>query len=119
MEFRSCARGASVVWHHSFLLMNGFNKTEDAVFSCRLSFLRAFPSISLIELVNARIQNLFHVSSPESKVTTIHVTLVFIYLDSSDLAVRFRSFYVCFVNETKSLSYKLYDILSNVLDTLF
>ena len=24
--------GASVVWHHSLLMMNGFNKTEAAVF---------------------------------------------------------------------------------------
>ena len=30
------------------LLMNGFNQTEAAVFSCRLCFLRAFPFISLI-----------------------------------------------------------------------
>ena len=37
-----------VVWHHSLLLMNGYNKTEAAVFSCRLCFLRAFPFISLI-----------------------------------------------------------------------
>jgi len=37
-----------VVWHHSLLLMNSFNKTEAAVFSCRLCFLRAFPFISLI-----------------------------------------------------------------------
>ena len=44
------ALGASVVWHHSLLLMNGFNKTETAVFSCRLCFLRAFPFISLITL---------------------------------------------------------------------
>jgi len=29
------------------LLMNSFNKTEAAVFSCRLCFLRAFPYISL------------------------------------------------------------------------
>ena len=42
------ARGASVVWHHSLLLMNSFNKTVAAVFSCRLCFLRAFPFISLI-----------------------------------------------------------------------
>jgi len=42
------ALGASVVWHHSLLLMNSFNKTEPAVFSCRLCFLRAFPFISLI-----------------------------------------------------------------------
>jgi len=42
------ALGASVVWHHSLLLMNSFNKTETAVFSCRLCFLRAFPFISLI-----------------------------------------------------------------------
>ena len=40
--------GASVVWHHSLLLMNSFNKTEAAVFSCRLCFLRAFPFIGLI-----------------------------------------------------------------------
>ena len=36
-----------MVWHHSLLLMNSFNKTEAAVFSCRLCFLRAFPFISL------------------------------------------------------------------------
>ena len=48
MEFRSCARGASVVWHHSLLLMNSFNKTEAAVFSCKLCFLRAFAFIGLL-----------------------------------------------------------------------
>ena len=36
-----------MVWHHSLLLMNSFNKTEAAVFSCRLCFLGAFPFISL------------------------------------------------------------------------
>ena len=41
-------QGASVVWHHSLLLMNSFNKTEAAVFTYRLCFLRAFPFISLI-----------------------------------------------------------------------
>ena len=41
-------QGASVVRHHSLLLMNGFNKTEAVVFSCRLCFLRAFPLISSI-----------------------------------------------------------------------
>jgi len=40
----------SVLWHHSLLLMNSFNKTEAAVFSCRLCFLRAFPFISLLLL---------------------------------------------------------------------
>jgi len=40
--------GASVVWHHSLLLINGFDKTEAAVFSCRLCFLRAFHFISLL-----------------------------------------------------------------------
>ena len=39
-----------MVWHHSLLLMNSFNKTEAAVFSCRLCFLRAFPFISKIML---------------------------------------------------------------------
>jgi len=29
--------------------MNNFNKTEAAVFSCRLCFMRAFPFISLID----------------------------------------------------------------------
>ena len=38
-----------MVWHHSLLLMNSFNKTEAAVFSCRLCFLRAFPFISLVK----------------------------------------------------------------------
>jgi len=41
---------SSVVWHHSLPLMNSFNKTEAAVFSCRLCFLRVFPFISLISL---------------------------------------------------------------------
>ena len=36
-----------MVWHHSLPLMNSFNKTEAAVFSCRLCFLGAFPFISL------------------------------------------------------------------------
>jgi len=40
-----------VVWHHWLLLMNGFNKTEAAVFSCRLRFLRAFLFVSLIKSV--------------------------------------------------------------------
>ena len=39
-----------MVWHHSLPLMNSFNKTEAAVFSCRLCFLRAFPFISLMLL---------------------------------------------------------------------
>jgi len=33
---------------YSLLLMNSFNKTEAAVFSCRLCFLRAFSFISLL-----------------------------------------------------------------------
>ena len=37
-----------MVWHHSLLLMNSFNKTEAAVSSCRLCFLRADPFISLL-----------------------------------------------------------------------
>ena len=42
------ALGASVVWHHLLPLMNSYNKTEAAVFSCRLFFLRVFHFISLI-----------------------------------------------------------------------
>ena len=41
-------QGASVVWHHSLPLMNSFNKTEAAVFSCLLCFPRTFPFISLM-----------------------------------------------------------------------
>jgi len=33
---------------------NSFNKTEAAVFSCRLCFLRAFPFISLIYLTTLK-----------------------------------------------------------------
>jgi len=43
--------GASVVWHHSLLLMNSFNKTEAAAFSCRLCFLGDFPFNRLIFIV--------------------------------------------------------------------
>ena len=39
--------GSSVVLHHSLPLMNSFNKTEAAVFSCMLCFLRAFLSSGL------------------------------------------------------------------------
>ena len=56
MEFRSWRQWASLVWHHLLLLMNGFNKTEAAVFSCWLSFLRAFPFISLILLTTAGVK---------------------------------------------------------------
>jgi len=45
-----------MVWHHSLPLMNSFNKTEAAVFSCRLCFLRAFPFISLMIINNSRLQ---------------------------------------------------------------
>jgi len=37
-----------VVLHPSFLLMNSFNITEAAIFSCRLCFPRAFPFISFV-----------------------------------------------------------------------
>jgi len=37
-----------VEWHLSFPLMNNFNKTEAAIFPCRLYFLRAFPFIGLM-----------------------------------------------------------------------
>ena len=53
IEFPLMRWGASVVWHHLLLLMNSFNKTEAAVFSCSLCFLRAFPFISLILLTTA------------------------------------------------------------------
>ena len=44
-------QGASVVWHHSLLLMNSFNKTKVAVISCKLCFQGDFPFISLIPTV--------------------------------------------------------------------
>ena len=43
-------QGASVVWHHSLLLMNSFNINRGCFFSCRLCFLMAFP-FSLICLI--------------------------------------------------------------------
>ena len=49
-----------MVWHHSLLLMNSFNKTEAAVFSCRLCFLRAFPFISLISCYCFLVNQLNH-----------------------------------------------------------
>ena len=47
--------GASVVWHYSLLLMNSFNKTEAAVFLCRLCFQGAFPFISLIQMSGSKL----------------------------------------------------------------
>ena len=44
---------------HSLLLINGFNKTEAAVFSCRLCFMRAFPFISLILRTTAGVKCLY------------------------------------------------------------
>ena len=37
------APGASVVWHHSLPLMNGFNKTEAAVFFVQAMLPEGFP----------------------------------------------------------------------------
>jgi len=42
---------ASVVWHLSLILMDSFNKTEAAIFPCRICLLRDFPFFSL-ELTN-------------------------------------------------------------------
>jgi len=43
--------GASVVWHLSLPMMNSFNKTEAAIFPCRICFLRAFISL-IIPVMN-------------------------------------------------------------------
>jgi len=49
-KFCSCARGRQ--WCGiSLPLMNSFSKTEAAIFTCRPCFLRAFPFISLINLI--------------------------------------------------------------------
>ena len=49
-------QGTSVVWRPSLPLMNSFNKTEAAVFSCRLCFLGIFPIISLIQRITLTLQ---------------------------------------------------------------
>jgi len=46
------------MWHHSSLLMNSFNKTEAAVFLCRLCLLGAFPFISSIVLPVKRVRQI-------------------------------------------------------------
>ena len=71
-------QGASVVWHKSLLLMNSFNKTEAAVFSCRLCFLRAFPFISLILLTTAVVQCLCGGCKKSPRTTSLcsHIVLV-------------------------------------------
>jgi len=70
--------GASVAWHHSLLLMNSFNKTEAAVFLCRLCFLRAFPFISLILLTTAGVKCLCGGCKKSPRTTSLcsHIFLV-------------------------------------------
>jgi len=68
--------GASVVWNHSLPLMNSFNKTEAAVFSCRLCFLRAFPIISfIISLlhINWCFSSLYRIAAWDAKCTYIYL----------------------------------------------
>ena len=89
-------QGASVVWHHSLLLINSFNKTEAAVFSYRLCFLRAFPFISLassitvesvslmclsyIQAYNGRLCEEFTLSFGPATPASTRQTLYFIFL---------------------------------------
>ena len=71
-------QGASVVRHHSFLLMNSINKTEAAVFACRLCSLRAFHFISLILLTTAGVQCLCGGCKKSPRTTSLcsHIFLV-------------------------------------------
>jgi len=46
--FHEAYNHKGIVWHLSLPLMNSFNKTEAAIFPCRLCFLKAFPFISLL-----------------------------------------------------------------------
>jgi len=58
--------------------MNSFNKTEAAVFSCRLCFLRAFPFISLNYVVN-----FWHTYYDNFKIILnikIYIKLIYIYM---------------------------------------
>jgi len=73
--------GASVVWHHSFLLMNGFNKTEAAVFLCRLCFLRAFSFVGLVLLTTAGVWCLCGGCKGSHRTTSLcsHIFLVLRY----------------------------------------
>jgi len=66
------------VWHHSLLLMNSFNKTEAAVFSCRLCFLRTLPFISLILLTTAGVKCLCGGCKKSPRTTSLcsHIFLV-------------------------------------------
>ena len=52
------------MWHHSLLLMNSFNKTEAAVFLCRLCFLRDFPFIILIFLIDCKQFSIYFITRP-------------------------------------------------------
>jgi len=69
--------------------MNGFNKTEAAVFSCRLCFLRAFPVISLIQ--NARCTQKMSVDRVNRNNTILHRTFYTITASEHIL----KAFYKC------------------------
>jgi len=51
------------LWHPSLPLMNSFNKTEVAIFPCRLCFLRAFHFISLILPTPTVLHRLHYITS--------------------------------------------------------
>ena len=76
-----------MVWHHSLPLMNSFNKTEAAVFSCRLCFLRAFPFISLLLL----------------RMEYISMYLAIKYIYGLHIRSRFCSFMLYFVDNMSKL----------------
>ena len=77
------ALGVPVVWHLSLPLMNSFNKTKAALFSCRLCFLRAVPFISLIQEAymgrNSSLGFIISCSSVVMKYTTHLILLVFCF----------------------------------------
>ena len=59
-------KGASVVWLLSLPRMNSFNKTEAAIFPCRLNFLKVFPFIGLIYNRYIQLLEVTHQTSVQS-----------------------------------------------------
>jgi len=102
IEFRSW----SVVWHHLLPLMNSFNKTETAIFPCRLCFLGAFYAFSvyinnivLLTISNQHMTFRYHFFLKKTDHKTIKMNYLYTIMNTGDSFGQVK-FFQCFYKHT-------------------